>query len=122
LLPAATTPPEQIDDSEITVGLVDLGLNPNGIALDTTLNRIYVTNTGEKTVSVIDSNLLTEIARVSFAKADTGFDEDGKEPLGIAAATFGGVPLVFVANFSSNTIYVINANTLNVVERFPNQS
>ena len=120
LLPAATSSIQEVDDSVLTLAQIDLGLNPNGITYDANLGRIYVTNLGENTLSVIDTTTLVEIARVSFDKDDTGYSFDGKQPFAVTTGTFDGVPLVFVGDIDGGVIFVINANTLKVVEVFPN--
>ncbi|MBI2339663.1 MAG: YncE family protein [Deltaproteobacteria bacterium] len=112
------TAPEEVDDSELVVAIIDLGESPNGIAVDTANGRAYVANSDDRSVSVVDLTLFEEIDRISLKDDDTGFDE-GKDPFGLAVGTFGGADLVFVANFSSNTIAVINADTLEVVASFP---
>ncbi len=118
LLPAATSSPQEVDDATLVFKVISVGDGPNEIALDTTNQRAYVTNASDRNVSVIDLTALQEITRVSLKKKDTGFTE-GKSPFGIAVDTFGGTPLVFVTNFESNTIEVINGTTLNVVASFP---
>lgn len=118
LLSAAENPPEEVDDSELVVDIIDLGNGPNGIALDVAANRAYVANSTDATLSVIDLTLLEEIERISLDEDDTGLD-DGETPFGVAVGTYNGVSLVFVANFDSNNIAVINTETLNVVALFP---
>ena len=118
LLADPETAPEEIDDSKLVVTTIDLGDDPNGIAVDAANARAYVANTNDRNVSVIDLTLLEEIGRISLKDDDTGFEE-GKKPFGVALGTFGGADLVFVANFDSNTISVINADTLKVVTSFP---
>lgn len=110
-----------IDDSSVLLGTVPVGNDPGLIALDLANNRAYVTNVAEDTVSVIDTDLLEELARISLDDDDlpAGFSE-GKHPFGIDVATVNGVPYVFVANFDSDTLAVIRADTLEVVLTFPN--
>lgn len=110
--------PDEMDDSTLLIDVIGLGSNPNGIAVDTANQRVYVANTSDKSVSVVDLVLMTEVARISLDDEDTDLT-DVSEPFGIATGTFDGVPLIFVANISSNNIAVINANTLQVVEVFP---
>ena len=115
---ATTSPPEAIDDSTLVIDVVDLGHDPQGLVIDTTGNRAYVANSDDRTISVIDLNLFEQIDFISLKYQDTGFKE-GVDPFSLALGTFNSVPYVFVANFGSNTISVINTQTLNVVASFP---
>lgn len=112
------SPPEEIDDSELLVDVIALGDEPNGMALDAANNRVYIANSDDPSVSVVDLTLLTEIDRISLHEDDTGLDEIDF-PFGIAVGTFNGASLVFTANFESNNIAVINGDTLEIVEIFP---
>lgn len=118
LLPNLSSPPEEVDDATILVDVISLGANPNGIAVDAANGRAYVANTDNRSVSVIDLNLFSEISRISLKTEDSNLTE-AVEPFGIAVGTYNGVPFVFVANIGSDTISVINANTLKVVASFP---
>lgn len=115
---ATTSPPENIDDSTVVIDVVDLGNDPQGIVIDTTNNRAYVANSDDRTISVIDLNLFEQIDLISLKDQDTGFTE-ADDPFSLALGTFNLVPYVFVANFGSNTISIINTQTLNVVASFP---
>lgn len=117
-LAEADSPPQEVDDSELLVAVVSVGSDPNGITVDPAANRAYVANTGDHSVSVIDLNIFAEVARVSLREADTGLG-DVKRPFGIAVGTFGGTTFVFTANFDTNNISVIRADTLDVVAVFP---
>lgn len=110
--------PEEVDDSSLLVAVIDVGDGPGGIAVDAANARAYVTNTTDRSVSVIDTILFQEIARISLKEEDTGLEE-AKDPFGVAVGTFNGVPLVFVTNVESNDISVIHGNALSVVGRFP---
>ncbi len=119
LLPAPTAEaPDEIDDAVLLQAQVDVELNPNGIAIDAVNNRAFVTNTSDKSVSVIDLTLFKEIQRISLKNADTGF-ETGVDPFAVDVGIFGGASFVFVANFKSNNVTVIHAATLQVVASFP---
>lgn len=114
---------ESIDDSTFLLDVIPVGVNPNGIALDTINNRLYVANSNENTISVIDTNSLTELARVSVDDDDlTSFNRAGDFPFAIATGTFNAKEYIFVAAFSSNAVIVIDSTTLNVVEVFPNNT
>jgi YVTN family beta-propeller protein len=109
-----------IDDSSILIGTVAVGDDPCQIALDLANSRAYVTNAGSDDVSVIDTDLLVEVARISLDESDiaTALD-DGRDPCGIDVGTFNGASFVVVGNYDSNNLSVINATTLNVVATFP---
>lgn len=115
---APDSTPAEIDDSALLVAIIDLGTNPTGIAVDAANSRAYVANSGDRSISVIDTALFEEIDRISLRAEDTGFTE-AKAPFGVAVGTYNAVPFVFVANFDSNTISVINGNNLKVVANFP---
>lgn len=114
----ATT--QLIDESALGGTTAELGRDPGEMAIDVPNNRVYVTNTGDDTVSVFDLDL-TPLATISVDEKN--IDEglaDGNEPFGIETATVDGTPLVFVANYASDTLSIINATTLKVVATFPN--
>lgn len=112
--------PEEVDDSILVVDVLDLGISPGNITLDTINARAYITNTDEEDpkISVVDLNLFEEIDRISLDEDDTGLD-DAEEPFGIAVGTFNGTTYVFVTNFESDNLAVIHAATLEVVAVYP---
>lgn len=122
LLTAAGSNPEAVDDSEFLLETVRVGSGPFGMALDAAANRLYVSNTLEDSISVIDTVTLSEIARISIDQEDisSSFARDGEEPLSLALGTFNSTSYLFVACFKSNSIIMINTQTLQVVEVFPN--
>jgi len=118
LLPAVTEEPEEVDDASLVIKQISLGSNPNGITLDLPNSRAYIANANDQSVSVIDLILQEEIARISLDDDDTGLDKI-EDPFSTAAGNFDGVNLVFVANFDSDNIAVINADTFEVLQIFP---
>lgn len=123
-LAVASSTPSSVDDSTFLIATVSVGTNPNGMAIDSTNNRLYVGNTDDDTISVIDTLTFEEVARVSVHQDDisSSFLRDGEEPFALAIGTFNGVPYVFVAGFVGNSVVMIHGQTLQVVEVFPNNS
>lgn len=117
-LAAATTLTEASLDS-LAVAQIALGTNPNSLVMDAADNRLFVANTSDPSISVIDTTLYSEIARLSLAKEETGLAKDGKDPFAMVVGTYSGVNLLFVANLESNTIFIYNARTLKLVGSFP---
>lgn len=115
-MPAASSSLVDVDDSTIVVDVIDVGTDPNGIAIDTANSRVYVANSFDESISVIDTVLFEEIDRISLGDPN---DKDDIDPFGLAVGTFNSVSFLFVTNISSNTISVINTATLKVVSTFP---
>lgn len=82
---------------------VPVGKNPEGIALDTSQNLVYVTNADDNTVSVISGASNTVIATINV----------GQHPHGIAVDSQAG--LVYVANTMGKSVSVINSSSNTVV-------
>lgn len=122
-LPSPSSTPESVDDSKFLLTTMSVGNDPNGIALDETNNRLYVGNSADDTISVLDTLTFQEIDRISLDQDDisTAFLRDGEDPIGLALGTFNSVTYLFVACFSSHDVLVINTKTLNVVNVFPNR-
>ena len=75
--------------------------------VDPTLNRLYVTNTGDNTVSVFDASNVNPsnspaIPLLATVTVGTG-------PIGVTALTDG--TKFYVANAGSNDVTVVNANS-----------
>lgn len=124
LLEDPTETPETFDDSKFVINSIGVGNDPNGMAFDADNNRLYVANSADNTISVIDTDLLDEIARVSVDEddIDSGFSRAVEDPVALAVGDVNGETYVFVAGFSSNSIAIIRASTLEVVQVFPNNS
>lgn len=123
LLPANPATPGEVDDAPFLLTTISVGSNPNGMAIDVANNRLYVGNTDDDTISVIDTLTNLELTRVSVGDDDsTSTTRDGHQPFDIAVAPFSGRTYVFVAGFGANSIVIIDALTLNVVEIFPDNS
>jgi len=104
----------------LAVANIPLATDPNGIALDPTANRAYVALSEDSEIAVIDTTRLVEIQRISLKNnLSTGLSQ-GLKPFSLSLARFGGVPYLYCMNLDSNTVSIINGNTLSVVATFPN--
>ena len=74
-----TWPPSQFPDEEKET--IQVGAEPIGIAVDYSLNRIYVTNHGDGTVSVIDPDLNEVISTIDVGGAPYDVLWDGSDRL-----------------------------------------
>src|SRR5271166_2080022 len=86
---------------------VPLGVQPTFILADPALNRLYVTNMGDNTVSVFDASNVnpsgsTPIPLLATVPVGTG-------PIGITALANGS--LFYTANAGSNDVTVVSANS-----------
>jgi len=85
------------------VATVKVGKNPWSVAVDSVNKRIYVTNRGDGTVSVInaENNKLINTIKV------------GKEPIGVEADPANG--RLYVANHADISVSVIDTTANKVV-------
>ena len=83
---------------------IGVGVNPRGMAIDTTNNHIYVANSGSNTVSVINSATNTVIATIPVGAfpVDVAFNPTNR--------------YLYVANHFSNNVSVINGATNTVIK------
>ncbi|EKD51248.1 MAG: hypothetical protein ACD_62C00296G0004, partial [uncultured bacterium] len=121
-LVAAADGLDTADDSEFIMASITVGNGPYGLTLDAANNRLYVANTDDDTISVIDTLINQEITRVSLDDDDiaSAFKRGCDQPFDLTVATYNNVPFVFAACFASHDVVVLNAQTLAVVEVFPN--
>ncbi|MCK5506673.1 MAG: YncE family protein [Thermodesulfovibrionia bacterium] len=94
------------------VATIMVGDRPRGIAAGSRREqlRIYVANSGADSISVIDPtvNKVENVIPIRF----------GKEPEGIAVARLSyDKELIFVTNYSSNTVSVVDAMTFQETEK-----
>ncbi len=94
------------------VATIMVGRKPRGIATSSgkDLMKVYVANSGSDSISVIDptTNTIENEIPVRF----------GREPVGIAVGRVaGGNELVFVSNYRSNNVSVIDASTFQEIEK-----
>ncbi len=111
--------PVEIGVASLQVAQIPVGSNPSEVVVDELNRRAYVSNTDSDDVSVIDLDLFVEITRVSVSESLPAGVDAGDEPFGMALVNVGGVNVLYVANFNSNNITVIDADALVVVASFP---
>jgi YVTN family beta-propeller protein len=94
---------------------VPLGVGPGYSVVDTNLNRLYVVNSGDNTVSVFDTsnvNVSSSPAIPLLATVPVGTD-----PIGVAALPDGS--RFYVANAGSNDVTVVSANSFSTLITVP---
>jgi YVTN family beta-propeller protein len=96
-------------------GSVPLGISPTAIYLDTFLNRLYVPNTGDNTVTVLNTadislGVTPPIPTLATVKV-------GSNPVSVAALPNG--LSFYVANSTSNTVSVVSSSSFGVVATIP---
>ncbi len=90
---------------------VPLGVQPTFSVIDPVLNRLYVTNTGDNTVSVFDAtnvNLSNTPAMPTLATVNVGTG-----PIGLTALVDG--TKFYVANAGSDDVTVVSASSYSVL-------
>ncbi|MDD2898239.1 MAG: Ig-like domain-containing protein [Desulfuromonadaceae bacterium] len=87
--------------SNSVVATVDVGIGPQGVAINANANRVYMANSGSNTVSVVDTSINAVVATIDI----------GSRPMGIDV------------NPSTNRAYVVNSysNTLSVIDTINNR-
>jgi YVTN family beta-propeller protein len=95
---------------------VPLGVKPTFSYLDPHLNRLYVTNTGENTVSVFDASNVNA-ANSPAMPSLTAPVVVGNAPTGVAALQNG--TRFYVANSGSNNVSVVSATSFAVLKAIP---
>jgi len=86
---------------------VSLGVQPTFSMIDPNLNRLYVANTGDNTVSVFDTTNVNPSGSPAIpllAKVPVGTG-----PIGVAALPNGS--LFYVANSGSDNVTVVSSNS-----------
>ncbi|MGH9583494.1 MAG: YncE family protein [Bryobacteraceae bacterium] len=78
--------------------MIAVGASPGGVAVNPETNTIYVTNTGDGTVSAIDGATNSVTATISV----------GNQPLAIAMNP--ATNRVYIADTQDNTVAVIDGN------------
>jgi YVTN family beta-propeller protein len=101
-----------INTATNTVGAsVPVGLSPTSIYYDTFLNRLYVTNTGDNTVTVFDATNVS--LGINPAIPTLAVAAVGSAPVSVAALPNGRS--FYVANQASNTVSVVSSSSFQVV-------
>ncbi len=86
---------------------VPLGVNPTFAVADPVLNRLYVTNQGDNTVSVFDASNVNPTGTPPIPLLATV--AVGTGPIGVTPLQNGA--LFYVANAGSNTVTAVSANS-----------
>ena len=101
-------------DTDILTIVVSAGKALTGIVVDTVTNKVYVANSGDSTVEVIDvdnENSLTTIALVS--------PQDGVTPVGVFPVDVEintNLDLLYVSNVLSATVVVIDLDNNAIID------
>lgn len=112
--------PLQISSASIQVANIPVGTDPSEVLVDEANARAYVTNTGSDDLSVIDLNLYQEIARISVDTTPDIDQEDENQEEQDQPFALTLIPgYLYVANFETNVIFIIDTNTLGVAGVFP---
>jgi DNA-binding beta-propeller fold protein YncE len=93
--------------SATIAGSVSLGVQPTFSVIDPNLNRLYVVNTGDNTVSVFDTTNVNPPGPPAIPLLATV--PVGTRPIGVTALPNGS--LFYVANSGSNDVTVVSANS-----------
>jgi len=96
-------------------GSVTVGVGPTSISLDTFLNRLYVANTGDNTVTVLDATSVTLGVNPPIKVLAT--TQVGSAPVSVAALPSG--LSFYVANSGSNNVSVVSSSSFGVVGTVP---
>ncbi len=110
----ATVTETEIDDVEDAT--IAIGDDPNEILFFS--DNLYVTNTANDTVTVIDVSDPTTPTVVTTIDLTAG-GNSADAPFGLAVATLGGTDYLFVTNLESNNISIVDLGTNAVVATFP---
>ena len=94
---------------------VPLGVQPTFPLLDPNLNRLYVVNSGDNTVSVFDASNINVSGMTPIPLLATV--AVGTTPVGVTALANGS--RFYVANAGSDDVSVVNANSFAVVATVP---
>jgi YVTN family beta-propeller protein len=90
---------------------VPLGVTPTFAVADPTLNRLYVTNSGDNTVSVFDTSNVNTSGNPAIPLLATV--TVGTYPIGVTPLVSG--TLFYVANADANTVTVLSANSFSTL-------
>jgi DNA-binding beta-propeller fold protein YncE len=112
-------PAQEITTGSLQVASIPVGSDPGEVIVDEANSRAYVSNTDDDTVSVIDTNLFVEISRVAVDNNLPPNFDPGDGPFPLALANIDGKNYLYVGNFFSNNITVVDADALTVLSSFP---
>jgi YVTN family beta-propeller protein len=106
---AAGAVPASAADGYTVTATIPVGAYPEGVAADPVAGTVYVTNTGDNTVSVIDAATSTVTATIPV----------GTNPEGVAADPAAGTVYVTTVNAGGAAVSVIDAATNAVTATIP---
>ena len=92
-----------LSSNERKVSYIAVGSHPTAMTLDASRNRLYVVNSDDDTVSMIDTRKDREVERINVRVAERGLL--GNSPQGICLSRSGDT--LFVANARSNSVAVV---------------
>lgn len=90
-------------DTQIVAATVAVGMNPEGIAIHETANRAYVANSGDGTVSVLDTTNNTIVTTITVSTT----------PMAVAVRPIAN--RAYVTNNGSGTVSVIDTTSNSVI-------
>jgi len=96
-------------------GSVQVGIGPTAVYYDTFLNRLYVANTGDNTVTVFDATNVSLGVNPPIPTLATV--TVGSSPVSVAALPNGRA--FYVANSASSTVSVVSSSSFTVVGTVP---
>ncbi|MBF0492142.1 MAG: hypothetical protein HQM15_05125 [Deltaproteobacteria bacterium] len=105
--------------ASLAVAEIPLAPDPNEVAVDVINHRAYVSLSQDHQISVIDTQLFREIARISVRDNLPSGVKSGEYPFALSVGHFGGTAYVYVMNLNTNTISIINGTTLAIVASYP---
>jgi YVTN family beta-propeller protein len=100
---------EVISNICATHPIVQVGIDPEGVAINPTTNIVYVANTGSNTLSVIECN--GTLGQPNMVEKTIPV---GGAPYGLAINPV--TKIVYVANRDYNTVSLIDANTNSIIK------
>jgi DNA-binding beta-propeller fold protein YncE len=118
-LTPVTGPPQELSAASLQVASIPVGLDPQEVLVDEATGRAYVSNNASNDISVIDIGLQLEVNRIAVDENLPAGVPIGEGPFGMALVNIGGTNYLYVANFDSSNVTIIDANAGAVVGGFP---
>ncbi len=112
-------PPQEISVSSLQDIAIPIGAEPGEVIVDEPNQRAYVANTGSDDISIIDTFLQIELTRIPLDENLPPGVHFGDAPFAMALANIGGVNFLYVANFDSSNLTILNADTMQILASFP---
>ncbi|MFG1933588.1 Ig-like domain-containing protein [Mycobacterium sp. NPDC048908] len=118
VIDTATNKVVDVNPSTATVDSIKVGTSPEFMALNDTGTRLYVTNYGSSSVSVIDTTT-NKVVDVNPSTAAVDAIMVGAYPRGIAFTTVNGQPRLYVVSRAGNSVSVVDLNTYKLIDANP---